>query len=327
MNLVQRYSLLHWTLTRHTGDAIEYRPGFRITLRRLTWSMAALLGMLAVHLAYTQIVGPALPTVPAEMDDVSADPMGSAVRVRQIASAAHASLMALCLFVALVAPLSTLIERLHISRDMRGNLVVAHQRILSKRRQWPRGAFQSINTYYSERLSRSRGVDWRHWRVGLSPREGIPAMLEFDLASVSTKEVPGPTPPREVVELVQHLKRLTGLPAHEPVHADFPQMRRRSLLPKVSISIGPSVREWKSSATFGSLDEIPEEMRPKAAALIAEARAKAADRGWSSGTYTASTFQITDDQGVTRTYNSFDELPEDVQARLRQLRQGENRDQ
>jgi hypothetical protein len=320
MSLFQRYSLAHWTLARHAADAYDYRPRFSMILRRLPWTFAMLFLMAAVHTGYIRFVERALPTPPVEAGLIQEAEPGAVIQINQIAGAAYTAALVLCLLVAVYAPLITFIERLRISKDVRGNLVITRQRILANRRQWPRGAFRSIDLYCYRGRSSLRG-DQRHWRVSLSPQEGLPSMLEFDLGSVSTRKVPGLTPPRKVVEFVQHMKRLTGLPAQDPVYAEFPQTRRRSLLPKVSISIGPSVRE----CTFGSSDEIPDEMRPHAAALIAEARAKAADKGWSSGTYTASTFRITDDQGVTRTYNSFDELPEEVQARLGQMRQGENR--
>ena len=331
----QRYSTIDWRLVRNGGGRLVFTPGTRIVSRRLGWTVAAGILMFGLHF----FVGRSLDQAPAnrvsrhvaapvERDSTVAETTNNPMHVGR---AAYWAVFGTLMFIGLYGPLSTLWQQVAIARDARGNLVVERRDIIPRRHTWPRGSFEHI-AVRAEQLARNQGhgryrpAGWR-WQVALVPPGNIDTQVVFWVGHDGERIDSDTSVPEKVAEFVQALEGLTGLPVREPAFVAFEdeshgRFKAGVRFSRHGVSPGHTVH---AETTFGSLDEIPSHLRPQAEALMAQARAKAAGRHWATGSYTATTYRVTGEDGVTRTYASLDEMPPEMRARMEQAQRNRSK--
>lgn len=241
-----------------------------------------------------------------------------------VARGSYLAIMGVLAATGLFGPISASWQRVVVARNARGELVIARRGLLPQRHRWPGGVFQFIATRAEQQVRRERHggyqpAGWR-WQVALVPREGVETLAEFWVEYESERSPGDTSVPDAVVTFVRTLKHLTGLPAREPVFVAFEGVQRglfRSNIKFLRRGSAPTVTK-STQATYGSLDEMPEHLRAKAEALMAQATSDAASRGWGHGEYRASSYTVTDAEGRTRTYASLDEMPSETRAMFEQ---------
>ena len=240
-------------------------------------------------------------------------------------------LMYLGLFAVMVFPLGAYpFEWLEIQRS--GNdLVVRKRGIWPVTRRWPLGTFGQILCYVDAERQRSPGtvstvVGWR-WMVKLTASAEVWAEREASLVDHPEvvffvdyqKMQPSDTEllPGSVSTLISHLQRLTGIEAVVRGEVSV----EHSLLGGDRITHHyPMVTHSKvTRRVVGSLDDVPEDLRPAAEEMLRESTEnKRLDAQHSFH----ATFR--DRHGNTIVYNSLDEMPPKLRARHEEaLRQAE----
>ncbi len=229
--------------------------------------------------------------------------------------------------------LSLFFGRLVVGRDPRGNLTVVYRNYVPHSRLWPKGSFDCLAVFVTEDLHYSRkwGIQYRGWVWLAQPQRAaqpsVPMLGNFAIANAATgpvflldrqKFAPTDVPPLpdRVLGFATAFQKVTGLPFGEPIVAEsnltVDRQRRGTIRRSFSVNVGePEV----TRSTYGSLDDVPPELRAQFDALMDSAESEG------DGLYTSTTHRITivDDSGETQVYDSVDDLPPEFRDRMRKF--------
>jgi len=297
------YQLENWHIAARDPHTITFRPSLKTLFQRLAITLVAVIA-----------VG-VLATIRDQLSGLGALP-GNGDAVAMVISIGIWALMGFAGLVGILSPLSTLWQRVKLSRGVRGTLKFRAYRILTTRHEWP-----------LETGARRGGGPRQHrgylWSVGVVDQNGQWCVdLQVD------REKHGPLEGRlseRTRQCVEALQRITGLHfGGMPIvieHDGTPRAMNDSsdTMPGTTHvterrgNVTKHVTTSTESHTYHSLDEMPPEIRARVEAVMAQGRSSGAE------TFVSEQITIADENG-TRTYNSVDEMPPDVRARYEEAR-------
>jgi hypothetical protein len=309
------YQLEDWYIAARDPQSITFRP-----------SLKTLLGRLAITLVAAIVVG-VLAALKDTLTSLGALPEGGDA-IATVIDAGIWLLMGFAGLVGILSPLSTLWQKLTVSRGVRGTLRIKASRILGSTREWPLEALRTIGVIVQERVVRPARGPQQHlgylWRVGVVGNDGQWCVdLHIDREKSTPLEGRLSDRTRQCVEALQ---QITGLPysgspvliedGFEPRVMDKPPdiMPGATQITERSGNITRHVSTSTSSKTYHSLDEMPPDMRARVEAMMAQGRNSDVE------SFVSEQITITDEHGNTRTYKSVEEMPPDVRARYEEAR-------
>lgn len=301
------YTFVDWRPVHDDAYRIVYQPPTKACLWRLRWTVLAVIAMLAVYAIRSRIADQAIRWgwMPAMADLAVWGAMG------------------LVALLGLSAPIIPWWHRLTIELDGRGNLTVRVRKLVSSSRSWPINAFTRIAVLAQEVVG---GSPWDHgragyrWRIQLigpgGPNNILQPLVEFWPYHQHTRPPQEPLPER-VASLVNVLQRMTGLVApkpliiHSPVDSPLASRGRRHM------TISAPVIE---SHTYGSLDEMPQELRADVEQIMDEAQ-QAGDAAGEHRVISRQAFAYRDSDGNEYTVDSLEKMPPEMRALYERIRQ------
>ena len=218
--------------------------------------------------------------------------------------------------VAVLALLSCLWNRLTLTRNAREELEISSFFF------WPRTGYVALASLYGiqilavERYGKKRPMSppdhhWE-WIVKFAAAQGSPApqFHIFKQRRPPGMQGMGPAP---VQELAQALHLLTGLPVSPPALISAQRVGRRGVVYDKSMN-EPMVSPVRHEARhFSKEEEIPPEIKARIAAMTGN-RTELLPGGATRST--RQQIVVTDEQGRSISYDSVDELPEEVRRRF-----------
>ena len=205
------------------------------------------------------------------------------------------------------------IQQLVFEKSPQGELVVRKRGLWPSTRKWPISAFTQVNYGAEEDRRRRRRrryytIGWR-WLVTLrgmpdfTTARQLSPMDELEVAFYIDRQKQQPAdadpPPKSVLELCEHLSRLTGATVGKDA------IERRGVKRRQIVSSSTPIVTRDVSIP---LDELPEGLRRKAKEKLATAG------DGKPVVHESVRVTVQDSEGNERTYNSLDELPSDLRA-------------
>ena len=302
------YDFHDWAAIRSDAERLIYRPSGRTFGRRLG---ATLIAALAIGLMTWSFGFPP-------------------------DSAVYWVVVALCAAVGVLVPLSSIWQKLTIERDIRGDLCVTRWGLIRRSHTFPKRGLSDMGVFAGEVYHRQQRpyvekfLGWR-WQVQLqseTDQPGDDALILFWLDMTET------LPPRmssmtsRVREFVSVLERITGLSAKPPIRLRerlvkqgmFTTTRRMESVVEPSVRLSTSdgppegATVHKTTRTFTSLDEMPEDLRAEAEKLMAQAKRSA------DGTADGGAYRYRDSKGNEQVYRSLEEMPPQIRKRFEEIR-------
>lgn len=313
---VSPITMLHWRRVRDHASGAAFRPGLGTVWYRLIISATVAMFMAIAHFVLLPFLSEREPTrteaalesARSEVSQIAAGVLDDEAlariearaetreaarsrteqrdaRIRQAVSIGYPILMGVPAMAALLPLVSLAWNRLHLTRDTGGNLVIAHRGLLPSRRPVPLAAVTGIRVVALQHTSLRLGGAWKYrsylvaagwrWRVALETAQPGAYTAEFVVQHTADKPVPGRPAPQTVRDLVQSLHRLTGLPVTGPVVVYDPRVRENDpggfRSTKAIPLEGPDGRVRRYRAV--------EEMPPGVRARFEETYQRAADSG------------------------------------------------
>ncbi|HOZ48591.1 MAG TPA: hypothetical protein PLO37_23230 [Candidatus Hydrogenedentes bacterium] len=235
----------------------------------------------------------------------------------------------LCALVGLLAPASTLWQSVRVRRDPRGDIEFRRRGFtgLVSSRSCPRDQLAFIGTSVHESFAGRRPrrpLGWR-WRVTVYSRKDAPGLTPFAVDFLCLLERERPSQhgrlPAVVEQLVDGLEGVTGLTCDRTygvAEARGPRLRRGVITTHAVATSEPHVT--RTTRTFRSLDEIPEDLRERFGAQLEQMRVDVERTGQPQQREVSSrTITVRDSSGQTRTYHSIEEMPPELRARYEQF--------
>ncbi len=285
------YRFTDWRLAEHDTYGMVYRPSWKTLAGRLTGTALAALLIAGAFYTYGQMGG----------------------LIGGLALQVLWGLTGVLALIGILLPLSCLWNRLSISVDPYGNLVVRQMgAVLPSSRDFPLGPFKRIGVFVQEDIRASRyrryRAGWR-WVVVLL---GPDAENGVQFWSYWQKHEPSDFGriPEKVQAFVSGLSALTGLAAGEQQ-----VVRSQGRGARRGLSVAPTVDVRSGGKIYHSLDEIPQAMRARAEEAIARARQSGPESGF-SGVHTSRVITVQGADGATHTYHSLDEMPPEERRRV-----------
>ena len=348
--------MLGWRRVAHGVHAASFRPGTGTIPYRLM-ALALGLGLMALtHLMMAPLLDPKPASAPAldtaqqaEIDRMNErlleglDPdtrasieaeiaanrearAAESARVQTKAAAVHEGvriaytvLMVLFGLLGLLPVVSLAWNQLAFWRDAGNRLILNHWGVFPKRDTIPLDSLSGIRVEANEHVERRPtgkhsstpvSAGWR-WRVWLISKAGGMASAEFVVHHQRERpdeRRPAPEPVRLFVDSLQHL---TNLPV-EPI-----AVKERNQFDPYA----PRVRRGTASTTIplddpAALDGLPRELRAQIEAAL-RGEGSVPVRHVQTNTQRVT---VTDQQGRTQTYDSMDDLPDEVREKLDRAR-------
>ena len=301
------YDFHDWAAIRSDAERLIYRPSGRTFGRRLG---ATLIAALAIGLMTWSFGFPPDSTV-------------------------YWIVVVLCASVGVLVPLSGLWQKLTIEKDIRGDLCITQWGLLRRSHTFSQRGLADMcvvagEVYHRQRRPRiEKFLGWR-WQVQLrteTDQLGDDAMIVFWPDMTETLPPRMSTMTSRVREFVPVLERITGLSAGPPIRlrervvsqGAFTTTRRMESVVeptiRMSTSDGPpeGATVHKTTRTYTSLDEMPEDLRAEAEKLIAEARS-------ADGSADGGVFRYRDSKGTEQVYGSLEEMPPEIRKRFEEIR-------
>ena len=309
----QVYRIENWYTAARNPHGITFRPSLKTLLSRfvVTTIAAITIGLVA-----------GIREVADELGALS----GTSDAVLPGMNTGFWILSGIVAAIGILSPVSTLWQKMTLSRTPRGGLETREQRLLGSTREWPLEMFRNIAVIVQEHMVSFRGAPcgWGYlWRVGLVDQHGYWCVeLQIDRTKIAPLQDRMSERTRECVEALQ---QITGLHfGGTPIiieHGGTPRamnglsdtMPRTTHLTERRGNITEHVTTSTESHTYQSLEEMPPEVRARVEGVMAQGR--------SSGAWTSVSEQITvTDENGTRTYTSVEEMPPDVRAQYEEAR-------
>lgn len=348
--------MLGWRCVKRSANGLSFRPGAGTLKYRL---MALALGAVLMgitHLALTPLMAGPQPVftdaeraqivemqfqlneLARELTDNDRERIADRAEVRsahfaraqeqaawmhRAAGTGYTVLMVLFGVCGLLPVVSLAWNRVNLWTDAGGRLMIHRWGLFPRTRTIPIASLGGIQLAAREHVERwpsgkhssvPYSAGWR-WRLRLMTTAGGRA-AEFVLLHERDRPRDGAPPPEPVRLFADTLERMTGLRCTPPVVEDSARLNRRGGAARHSLR-RDSFSTHIPLDDPGALDELPP-------ALRAQVEAALRGEGGASVSHFASTaVTVTDEQGRTRSYDSIEDLPPDIRARLDNARVSE----
>ncbi len=250
--------------------------------------------------------------------------------LRQAFNYAHYGIIGLFSFIGLLAPLSCLWSRVTVTRTAQGELVIKRRALLSSTTHWPVDGFHGIRTFAMEhygfdRYGRPNAHGWA-WIVPLSFK-GNPHLPSLGSTGVSfgamspqfhidqEKRQPNMVgkAPEAVRDLVKGLRAITGLQAEPPQLVEGRIVGRRKVAYDAPVGAVKEELISREEHAYRRGEAIPEHIKARIAGMTG-GLTDALPHGVKG--VIRQEIVVRDDEGNEVTYESMDDLPEEVRRRL-----------
>lgn len=307
MSRSNTHTLTNWRMSQPGGQRIVFRPPMALFILRLALSFFCGVLYLGAWYVHDRAIDIAIDEKHATID-----------LVFTIVSVALGLL-------AVAGPLHALFSRLTVSVDGSGAIRVASIPPWPPARRWKLKRFDGVAMCAQQRIIRTKhrtvlATRWQ-WAVYLNPAgehylppvKGAPRWAEapnipvFELSSSRARPPEGAPPPSPVEELARALATLTGLPLRAPVIAQ-----------PVIDEPGPGesfdgVKTFTKSFSFGNPQDVPPE-------LLGRTRQQVRKGESSTLVHRSARITVKDANGRTQTYNSWDDVPQEIREKLKDHR-------